>query len=65
MLTKDDKWLWFRDIGKVIETDKDGRPLLVTGTNITETVANQESLRLFGEAFKHTLNWVIIYDRKY
>jgi len=67
MFTKGDKWLWFRDVGKVVETDKDGRPLLVTGTytNITEIVANQESLRLFGEAFKHMLDWVIIYDHKY
>jgi diguanylate cyclase (GGDEF)-like protein len=41
--------------------------LLVTGTytNITETVADQENLRLFGEAFKHTLDWVIIYNHKF
>ena len=67
MLTKDETWLWFRDIGKVVETDKDGKPLLLTGTytNITETIADQENLRLFGEAFKHTLNWVIIYNHKY
>ena len=67
MLTKYDKWLWFRDVGKVVETDNDGTPLLVTGTytNITETVADQENLRLFGEAFKHTLDWVIILNHKY
>jgi diguanylate cyclase (GGDEF)-like protein len=67
MLTKDDKWLWFRDVGKVVKTDKNGSPLLVTGTytNITEKVADQENLRLFGEAFKHTLDWVIIYTDKY
>jgi diguanylate cyclase (GGDEF)-like protein/PAS domain S-box-containing protein len=67
MSTKDKTWLWFRDVGKVVETNKDGRPLLVTGTytNITETVANQENLRLFGEAFKHTLDMVIIYNHKY
>jgi diguanylate cyclase (GGDEF)-like protein/PAS domain S-box-containing protein len=67
MLTKNKVWLWFRDIGKVVETDKNGKPLLLTGTytNITESIADQESLRLFGEAFKHTLNWVIIYNHKY
>ncbi len=67
MLTKDKIWLWFRDVGKVVETNKHGKPLLVTGiyTNITETVAVQEDLRLFGEAFKHTLDWVIIYNHKY
>lgn len=66
MLAKDKTWLWFRDVGKVVEA-KHGKPLLVTGTytNITETVADQENLRLFGEAFKHTLDWVIIYNHKY
>jgi diguanylate cyclase (GGDEF)-like protein len=67
MLTKDKRWLWFRDVGKVVETNKHGKPLLITGTytNITETVADQENLRLFGEAFKHTLDWVIIFNHKY
>ncbi|MFQ3192487.1 MAG: diguanylate cyclase (GGDEF)-like protein, partial [Paraglaciecola sp.] len=67
MSTKDKTWLWFRDVGKVVETNKHGKPSLVTGTytNITETVADQESLRLFGEAFKHTLDWVVIYNHKY
>jgi diguanylate cyclase (GGDEF)-like protein len=65
--TKDKTWLWFRDVGKVVEKNKDGEPLLVTGTytNITEIVADQENLRLFGEAFKHTLDWVIIFNHKY
>lgn len=67
MSTKDKKWLWFRDVGKVVETNKHGKPLLITGTytNITETVADQENLRLFGEAFKHTLDWVIIFNHKH
>jgi PAS domain-containing protein len=67
MSTKDKSWLWFRDEGKVVETNKHGKPSLVTGThtNITKTVADQENLRLFGEAFKHTLDWVIIYNYKY
>jgi diguanylate cyclase (GGDEF)-like protein len=67
MLTKDKTWLWFRDVGKVVQTDKEGEPLLLTGTytNITEAVAVQENLRLFGEAFKHTLDWVVIYNHKH
>lgn len=67
MATKDKTWLWFRDVGKVVETTKEGNPLLITGTytNITESVADQENLRLFGEAFKQTLDWVIIYNHKY
>ncbi|MGS2719484.1 EAL domain-containing protein [Paraglaciecola aestuariivivens] len=64
---KDKKWHWYRDVGKVVEYDKDGKPLLVTGTytNITDSVADQKNLRLYGEAFKYTLNWVIIYNDKY
>jgi diguanylate cyclase (GGDEF)-like protein len=67
MSAKDKTWLWFRDVGKVVKINKHGKPLLVTGTytNITETVADQENLRLFGEAFKHTLDWVIIYNHKF
>jgi diguanylate cyclase (GGDEF)-like protein len=67
MSAKNKTWLWFRDVGKVVKTNKHGKPLLVTGThtNITETVADQENLRLFGEAFKHTLDLVIIYNHKY
>ena len=67
MSTKDKSWLWFRDLGKVVETNEDGIPLLVTGTytNVTETVAEQEKLRLFGETFKHTLDCVVIFNYKY
>ena len=67
MSTKDKSWLWFRDVGKVVQVDKCGKPLLVTGTytNITERVADQDNLRLFGDAFRHTLDWVIIYNHKY
>jgi diguanylate cyclase (GGDEF)-like protein len=66
MLTKQRTWLWFRDVGKVVSSDKNGNPQIVTGTytNITETIADQENLRLFGAAFKHTLDWVIIYNHK-
>jgi diguanylate cyclase (GGDEF)-like protein len=64
MSAKDKAWLWFRDVGKVVETNEHGKPLLVTGTgtytytytNVTETVADQENLRLFGEAFKKFFN---------
>lgn len=67
MSTKNKTLLWFRDVGKVVETNKEGKPLLLTGTytNVTENVAAQENLRLFGEAFKHTLDLVIIYNHSY
>ncbi len=54
MQHKNGKWLWFRDdLGKVAEVDDEGQPERVIGTfsNITETRANQEKARLFGEAF--------------
>jgi diguanylate cyclase (GGDEF)-like protein/PAS domain S-box-containing protein len=64
MQHKTGKWLWFRDIGKVAEVDEQGLPERVIGTfsNITETRANQEKARLFGEAFQQTRDWVVILD---
>lgn len=64
MQHKNGKWLWFRDIGKVAEVDDKGKPERVIGTfsNITETRANQEKVRLFGEAFQQTRDWVVILD---
>lgn len=56
-------WLWFRDIGKVTEAQA-GQALRVIGTysNITETRATKEKARLFGEAFQHTRDWVVLLD---
>ncbi|MFT4939603.1 MAG: diguanylate cyclase (GGDEF)-like protein [Paraglaciecola sp.] len=66
MLANDGSWLWFRDSGSVVESDISGKVILVTGTytNVTETILDQENLRLFGEAFKHTHDWVVIYNHK-
>ncbi|SEI01070.1 PAS domain S-box-containing protein/diguanylate cyclase (GGDEF) domain-containing protein [Rheinheimera pacifica] len=57
-------WLWFRDLGKATEHDIDNSVTKVIGTfsNITETRANQEKARLFGEAFQQTRDWVVILD---
>lgn len=57
-------WLWFRDLGKATEHDTDNSVSKVIGTfsNITETRANQEKARLFGEAFQQTRDWVVILD---
>lgn len=58
------KWFWFRDLGMVAERNEFGKPMRVTGTytNITETKANEEQAKLFGEAFKQTRDWVLILD---
>jgi diguanylate cyclase (GGDEF)-like protein/PAS domain S-box-containing protein len=60
------QWLWFRDQGKATETDQQNRLQKVIGTfsNITETRANQEKARLFGEAFQQTRDWVVILDHR-
>jgi diguanylate cyclase (GGDEF)-like protein len=64
MLAKNGGWLWFRDSGRVVQSNVNNEVTLVTGTytNITDNIADQENLRLFGEAFKHTHDWVVIYD---
>ncbi|MDX3773665.1 EAL domain-containing protein [Chromatiaceae bacterium AAb-1] len=58
------QWLWFRDQGKATDIDDDGRINKVMGTfsNITETRANLEKAKLFGEAFQQTRDWVVILD---
>jgi diguanylate cyclase (GGDEF)-like protein/PAS domain S-box-containing protein len=48
----------------VAQNDEFDKPSRITGTytNITETKANEQQARLFGEAFKQTRDWVIILD---
>ncbi|MGK0372643.1 MAG: diguanylate cyclase (GGDEF)-like protein [Glaciecola sp.] len=67
LLSEDDNWFWYRDVGKKVKFDNNGSPLVVTGTytNVTKSVVDNGNLRLFGEAFKHTLDWVIIYNSQY
>ena len=64
MKDSNSEWFWFRDLGMVAEKNEQGKPLRITGTytNITETKANEEQARLFGEAFKQTRDWVLILD---
>lgn len=63
---QDGRWLWFRDQGRVTELDEHKNPLKILGTysNITETKANEEKARLFGEAFQQTRDWVVILDNR-
>jgi diguanylate cyclase (GGDEF)-like protein/PAS domain S-box-containing protein len=60
------QWLWFRDQGRATEFDQQNQLKKVIGTysNITETRANQEKARLFGEAFQQTRDWVVILDNR-
>jgi len=56
------QWLWFQDLGKIVATDREGKPTRITGayTNITQSQADAERANFYGEAFKKTKDWVLI-----
>jgi len=56
------QWLWFKDLGKIVATDLEGKPTRITGayTNITQSQADAERAHFYGEAFKKTKDWVLI-----
>jgi len=62
MQHKNGSWLWFRDIGKITQSAKQGSRVIGTYSNITETRASKEKARLFGEAFQQTRDWVVLLD---
>lgn len=59
----DGHYLWFRDAGSISSGDSEVITVTGTYTNVTETIASKERLKLFGDAFKHTRDWVLIFDR--
>lgn len=64
LVGKDGKSQWYRDLGNAIKDDKDDS-FVVTGTynNITDSMQVQEKIRMFGDAFKNTHDWVVILGR--
>ncbi|MCJ8318476.1 MAG: EAL domain-containing protein [Colwellia sp.] len=66
MLAKDGQWLWFRDVGRIISTDKQGKPTRLAGTytNITQSKDDKAKAVLFGEAFSQINDWVLIVDAR-
>ncbi|GLX78608.1 diguanylate cyclase [Thalassotalea insulae] len=60
--TADGEWLWYKDLGKIVDVDNVGNPIRVTGsyTNITQSRAESERAQYYGEAFKQTKDWVLI-----
>ncbi|GAA0854788.1 EAL domain-containing protein [Aliiglaciecola litoralis] len=60
------EWIWYRDVGNEVVNNSLSRESVVAGTysNVTESVADREKVRLFGEAFKHTRDWVVIFNTK-
>jgi len=61
------KWMWYRDVGKIVAFDANGRPSRVTGSysNVTESKAMQERAQYYGAAFEQTRDWVLIFDEKF
>jgi len=66
MLAKDGQWLWFRDVGRIISTDEQGKPNRLAGTytNITQSKDDKAKAVLFGEAFSQINDWVLIVDSR-
>ncbi|KGJ96798.1 EAL domain-containing protein [Colwellia psychrerythraea] len=64
--TSGEKWLWYKDLGKIVAVDAQNKPIRVTGsyTNITESRANEERAQYYGDAFQQTQDWVFIIDEK-
>ncbi|MFC4699616.1 EAL domain-containing protein [Glaciecola siphonariae] len=58
------KSLWYRDVGSLKTLGEGIRSVSGTYTNLTESVAAKEKLKVFGEAFNHTRDWVLIFDSK-
>jgi diguanylate cyclase (GGDEF)-like protein len=60
MRAKNNSWLWFRDVGSFVDNNRNKLTVAGTYTNVTETIAEREKLRLFGEAYKHARDWVLV-----
>jgi diguanylate cyclase (GGDEF)-like protein len=65
MLSSSGIYNWFRDAGSINSKTEDN-DVIVTGTytNVTEDIASKERLKLFGDAFEHTKDWVLIFDKE-
>lgn len=57
------KNIWYRDVGSYFSNDS---IISVKGTYTTlnSKVAAQEKLKLFGNAYKHTREWVLIFNKE-
>ena len=55
---------WYRDVGSIVTEDSTSKTKRLTGTysNITESIDTQTKAQLYGEAFAHTRDWVVIFD---
>ncbi|MFO1258317.1 MAG: EAL domain-containing protein [Gammaproteobacteria bacterium] len=62
--SKSGEWRWILGRGKVVERDKTGKALRLTGTlvDITDRKDHEESLRLFKKVFESMTEGVIVTD---
>ncbi len=59
-------YLWYRDVGSMVKSADNAQLKMVgTYTNMTESMDNMEKVQLFGEAFQHTRDWVVIFNRNF
>jgi diguanylate cyclase (GGDEF)-like protein/PAS domain S-box-containing protein len=65
--SEDNEWLWYRDLGKIVEVDENKNPKRVTGsyTNITQSKVAEERAQYYGEAFRQTKDWVLIINQDF
>jgi len=61
---KDNSYVWYRDTGRVIERDDNGKPTRVSGTytNINKTKVAQEQSMLLGKTFSKISDGVLVLD---
>jgi diguanylate cyclase (GGDEF)-like protein len=64
MRAKNNNWLWFRDVGSFVDHASNKLTVSGTYTNVTETIAEREELRLLGEAYKHARDWVLVCNKQ-
>ncbi len=64
LLTKSGEWKWILDRGKVIEWDKDGKPLRAAGTHldITERKRAEKEIRMHAHTLRSINDCIIISD---
>ncbi|GAB5380221.1 MAG: EAL domain-containing protein [Aliiglaciecola sp.] len=58
------EYLWYRDVGAPVSGVKTNPGIKLVGTysNITESMDARNKALLFGEAFQHTKDWVVIFE---
>lgn len=65
---RDGEYEWYRDVGALVtsnDTSTNAIKLAGTYSNITETINTQTKAQLYGEAFEHTRDWVVIFDSNF